>query len=31
MAGTEARATNVDGISTMKDRFTGNGGIAGRA
>ena len=31
MAGTEARAANVDGICAMKDRFTGNGGVTGRA
>ena len=31
MTGTEARAANVDGICTVKNGFTGNGGVAGRA
>ena len=31
MPGTEARAANVDGIRTVKNGFTGNGGVAGRA
>ena len=31
MAGTEARPANVDGVSAVKDRFTGNGGVTGRA
>ncbi len=30
MAGTEAWATDIDGISTVKDRFTGYVGVAGR-
>ena len=31
MAGTKARAANVDGVRAVKDRFAGNGGVTGRA
>jgi hypothetical protein len=31
MAGAKTRAADIDRVGTVKDRFTGNGGVTSRA